>query len=61
MRSMVEGAREFKVSRHRRTLVDDDAPPTALRAVPPPRFAGREEISTESAHADMAKKAAERS
>jgi hypothetical protein len=39
MRSMVEGARGAEASR------EADAPPTALCAVPPPRFAGRDEAS----------------
>ena len=36
MRSMVEGARGAEAGR------EADAPPTALRAIPPPRFAGRD-------------------
>ena len=43
MRSMVEGACDATRGLRRRRFVTADAPPTALRAVPPPRYAGRDE------------------
>src|SRR3984885_12954607 len=40
MRSMVEGASELELRCRRRIIVESDAPSTALRAVPLPRFRG---------------------
>jgi hypothetical protein len=40
MRSMVEGAQAMKNILRRRRGVYASAPPTALRAVPPPRYRG---------------------
>ena len=41
--SMVEGPSPSTLRFRRRKIVNASAPPTALRAVPPPRFAGRDE------------------
>ena len=53
MRSMVEGMRRFSKRRRCCASLFAVAPPTALRAVPPPRCAGRDEARSNYINAWM--------